>query len=52
MPEQKGELAASGKVKACPACGVKFTAPLDGGVRVECADEDEGGCGKSFRVVY
>lgn len=52
MPENKGEPAQKGEVNRCPACGLKFDVPLAGGVRVECADEGDGGCGKAYRVIY
>lgn len=50
--ENKAKLAADGLVVACPACGATFSEPLPGGVKGECADEEDGGCGRKFVVRY
>jgi len=52
VPETKGVASPKGKVNHCPACGIVFNEPLDGGVRVECADEEDGGCARAYRVMY
>lgn len=52
-PNVKGSASVKGIVKYCPSCGMDFVAePLAGGVRVECASQEEGGCDKAFRVIY